>query len=387
MNQVRSRSSWLLIWAVLAILYVFTGRLCIAASALVANVSWLPFVPSALSLIASLYFGRNVWPGVFLGEFAIGLVTGEPLLATTIMSTGNALDAALAGWWFHDRLGRRIEFDRLKDVVQLLVSETLILQPLSAAMGMIGLASAGQLAAGQLWSTASAWYSANIFAQFVAAPAAIVWLRWRRPAETAAQYRELALLTALTLVVGALGAGRWATHSLPLPVTLIFILPLLVWASVRFVPSVAVSVGALLGLFAFDAVMAGAGPFRGVERGEQMVYLNVFMGVCLGSALFLAAAMAQQRNAEAEQARLIAELRAASSQVKRLEEFVTFCAWTGRVRWNGEWVSVEKFLHDRYNLSISHGISEEAMSAFLKTVGRTPEEGEGPPPTDPGAVS
>jgi integral membrane sensor domain MASE1 len=369
-----TRWSWLLLWTALAVAYLFTGRLCIAISALVANVSWVLFIPAGLSLTVSLLWGGRVWPGIFAGELLVGLTTNQPWGASFLMAAGNGLDAALAGWWFHDRLGRRVEFDRVRDVVQLLVAELFVLQPLSTAMGMIALSSAGNIPIGQLWPTASAWYAANIFAQFVAAPAVLVWLRWSRPAADRGAYVELGGLVALTLLIGAFGPGRWATHALPLPVTLIFVFPLLVWASVRFVPSVAVSVGTVLGLFAFDAVVAGAGPFRGGMAGEQVVYLNVFMGVCIGSALFLAAAMGQQRRFEAEQARLIAELKTAVDQVKRLEEFVTFCAWTGRVRWKDQWVSVETFLHERYNLNISHGISEEALTGFLRGLPPTADQ-------------
>lgn len=381
----RSVWSWLLGWSVLAAAYFATGRLCISVSALVANVSWMLYIPAALALIAALFWGARVAVGVFVGEFAMTLASGQPLHVGALMATGNGLDAALAGWWFRDRLGRRIEFDRLRDVVQLLVAELLVLQPLSAVFGIVALLTAGQVPAGQVWTTVSAWYAANVFAIFLAAPAAVVWLRWSRPAQTKAEWAELAALSALTLLVAAFGAGRWAIPGLPLPVTLIFVLPLLVWAAVRFVPSVAITVGMALGLFAFDAVLAGAGPLSGTAVGDRMFYLNVFMGVCIGTSLFLAAAVGEQRRFEAEQARLIAELKAKGDQVRRLEDFVTFCAWTGRVRWKDQWVSVEQFLHERYGLTISHGISEEGLAKLMKDVPREGQRGgkpESPRPDD-----
>jgi integral membrane sensor domain MASE1 len=379
MNR-RSTWGWLLIWGLLAVTYFVAGWFCIRMSALVAGVSWVLYIPAGLSLTASLLWGKNVWPGVFAGELAATLASGQPLGPSLIMAVGNSLDAALAGWWFHDRPGRRIAFDRLGDVVQLLAGELLVLQPLSAMLGMLALTSAGYLPPGQFWSTASAWFASNIFAQFVIAPAVLTWIRWPRPANTAKEWRELAVLAFLTVFLGAFGPGRWATHGWPLPVALFFAFPLLVWASIRFVPSVAVTTGTLLGLFAFDAVLAHAGPFQGTWTGAQMVYLNVFMGVCLGTALFLSAALAQQRHFEAEQARLIAELSASASQVERLEKFVTFCAWTGRVRWKDHWVSVETFLHECYNVNVSHGISEEALTALLKQLPTPPPDGSRLPP-------
>ena len=69
MNR-RSASRWLLIWGLLAVTYFAAGRFCIQMSAVVAGVSWVLYIPAGLSLTASLLWGRNVWPGVFIGELA-----------------------------------------------------------------------------------------------------------------------------------------------------------------------------------------------------------------------------------------------------------------------------------------------------------------------------
>ena len=45
---------------------------------------------------------------------------------------------------------------------------------------------------------------------------------------------------------------------------------------------------------------------------------------------------------------------------EELERFVAICAWTGRVRWNGEWVRIERYLHERFGVEVTHTISEEA---------------------------
>jgi hypothetical protein len=364
MREHDSRWAWLGLLAGIAVVYALTGLLCVSISAAVANVSWMLYIPAGLSTMAALMWGSRVWPAVLAGELAMGLATGQALSAASIMAVGNGLDAALTGWWFHDRLGRRVELDRVKDVVQLLAAQMLVLQPLCTLFGMSALVLTGGMPAHMLLPTAAAWYSANIYAQLIAGPTALAWLRWPRPAAKS-EYAELAALVLVTLAVGALGVGRWAIRPLPLPVTLILVFPILAWASSRFVPSVAATVGAALGLFAFDAALAGLGPFQGGTVQERMVSLNVFMSVSIGTGLFLAAASANERRFEAEQARLIEELRASAAQVSRLEEFVTFCAWTGQVRWKDEWVSVETFLSERYKLNVSHGISDEAMGRIL----------------------
>jgi hypothetical protein len=364
MREHNSRWAWLGLMAGIAAVYALTGLLCVSISAEVSDVSWMLYIPAGLSVMAALMWGSRVWPAIFIGELAMGLANGQPPATASIMALGNGLDAALTGWWFHDRLGRRIELDRVKEVVQLLAAQLLVLQPLCTFIGMSAIIATGGMPAHMLLPTATAWYSANLYAQLIAGPTAIAWLRWPRPA-AGSQYAELAALALVTLAFGALGVGRWALSPLSLPVALVLVFPILAWASIRFVPSVAATAGAALGLFAFDAALAGLGPFQGATVQERMVSLNVFMSVSIGTSLFLAAASANERRFEAEQTRLIEELRASAAQVSRLEEFVTFCAWTGRVRWKDEWVSVERFLSERYNLNISHGISEEAMGRIL----------------------
>jgi hypothetical protein len=250
-----------------------------------------------------------------------------------------------------------------------MAAELLVLQPICTAFGMAALLLTGNMPAHRLGATAGAWYSSDLYAQFLTAPTVMAWLRWPWPAARKHQYVELAALILATFVVAAIGPSRWAGHSISLPVTLILVFPLLGWAATRFVPTVALTAGMVLSLFAFDAAFAGMGAFEGVSVDDRMVALNVFMGVTIGTALFLAAAAANEHRLEAEQDSLIAKLKLASSQVSRLEDFVTFCAWSGRVRWRDEWVSVETFLSDRYNLNISHGISDDAMRRILEDAG------------------
>lgn len=42
-----------------------------------------------------------------------------------------------------------------------------------------------------------------------------------------------------------------------------------------------------------------------------------------------------------------------------LDRWVTVCAWTRRVHWQGRWVSFEEYLAQRFDLRCTHGICEE----------------------------
>lgn len=42
-------------------------------------------------------------------------------------------------------------------------------------------------------------------------------------------------------------------------------------------------------------------------------------------------------------------------------EYVIMCAWTRRLKWNEQWVSVEDYLWERFRMRVSHGISDDAI--------------------------
>jgi hypothetical protein len=69
--------------------------------------------------------------------------------------------------------------------------------------------------------------------------------------------------------------------------------------------------------------------------------------------------------ADALQRRFAAE----RARREELERVVAICAWTGRVRWNGEWVRIERFLSERFGIQVSHTISEEALERLAKEAG------------------
>jgi hypothetical protein len=49
-------------------------------------------------------------------------------------------------------------------------------------------------------------------------------------------------------------------------------------------------------------------------------------------------------------------------------EFVTLCAWTRTVRYEGEWISVESYLARRYGIVTSHGMSPAAQQMMKAEV-------------------
>lgn len=50
--------------------------------------------------------------------------------------------------------------------------------------------------------------------------------------------------------------------------------------------------------------------------------------------------------------------------------WITVCAWTRRVQWQGRWISFEEYLARRFNLRCTHGICDEAAEKMKSEAAR-----------------
>jgi PAS domain S-box-containing protein len=76
--------------------------------------------------------------------------------------------------------------------------------------------------------------------------------------------------------------------------------------------------------------------------------------------------ISKRKAAEAEQLRLMAELRSATARVRSLEGLLPVCAWCRKVRDDdGYWNDLEKYVVDRAGANLSHGICPDCAKRFV----------------------
>jgi CHASE3 domain sensor protein len=69
-------------------------------------------------------------------------------------------------------------------------------------------------------------------------------------------------------------------------------------------------------------------------------------------------------------------------RLEHLRQIVTVCAWTGQVKFEGEWIRLEDYLKRRFGVSVSHGLSKEAAAKMMQEIRQS-----NPPPNSPGPPS
>ncbi len=69
-------------------------------------------------------------------------------------------------------------------------------------------------------------------------------------------------------------------------------------------------------------------------------------------------------------------------RLEYLQRFVTVCAWTGQVQSGGKWINLDEYLKQRFGVSVSHGLSNEAAARMVQEMQQTrpPAPPKGPVP-------
>ncbi len=276
--------------------YVGTGRLGLAIPYIGSNIT-LVWLPTGIAVAALARWGWRYWPGIWLGAILVNLSIGSPWGTAASISIGNTL-GPLATLWVLQRLGFHRTFDRQQDVALFALAAALGML-LSASGGVVSLSLAGQIPegmAGRAWQT---WWMGDTVGVLLAGP---LLLTLSGESRQALHYRRtelmvwclLAVLAAWMTFVANPGQGH---RALPL---VFLLLPLVVWAALRFGVTGASLAALLLSAIATVGTASGHGPFflNDVHQGLMLLWAFMVSLVLIG--LLITALQAERDRAEAE---------------------------------------------------------------------------------------
>ncbi len=255
--------------------------------------SFLTFWPAGGFFVAALLLtDRRDWPALCLGAYVAtslqDALHGRNLLAGQFYIAGNCLEA-LAGAWLVRRYVGQPSMARLRDVFILFTLSAALSSSLCATVGVT--ANAFLLANGNFLTKWLLWWSSNLLGILVVAPLMLNLLTttWKPRPIQPARIIEAGLLTGLLALVAWIishCAISW-TH---LNITIV---PLVVWAALRFKP-LGASVFASLMAFAVVWVVAH-GPTNLLEATSDTIWpLQLFLSVVVLVGMVLAAVLAER---------------------------------------------------------------------------------------------
>jgi diguanylate cyclase (GGDEF)-like protein/putative nucleotidyltransferase with HDIG domain len=248
--------------------------------------------PTGVALALLLLRGPRMWPAIFIGEFASDLFNHSPALACLAFATGSTCEG-LVGYGLLRRVRFSPALDRVRDVFALLVLAGMVSTIVSATVATATLLVSNEIGTSSLWSTWHVWWLGDFTGDVIVAPLLLVLAsslpripRGWRLAETAAFVVVLAVLAAIA-------------HSVTLGIAYL-VLPVLIWAALRFSQLGAVIANAVLASVGVIAAASAGSELRRVSIVERVLFTQNFVIVGAITTLVLAAVIAERnRNAVA----------------------------------------------------------------------------------------
>jgi integral membrane sensor domain MASE1 len=265
--------------------------------------------PTGVAVVALLLGGLGLWPGIALGAFAVN-ATITDIGTTTLISAGNTLGPVVA-YLLLRWVGFRLELDRTRDVLALVVLGAFVGMAVSATIGSGALLVTGVIDGSLFWSTWSVWWTGDALGVLVFVPLVLAFRSLRLGDHPIRRWLEAAALLASTAAVMAMAT----TNDIRL---MYLVFPFLIWAALRF-QHVGTAPCALIAttLAARGAAMS-TGPFADLELLPRMVTLQAFNATAVVTALLLSAAIVERNAAREAIERTVAQLADVVSQYQPL---------------------------------------------------------------------
>jgi len=67
-------------------------------------------------------------------------------------------------------------------------------------------------------------------------------------------------------------------------------------------------------------------------------------------------------------------------RLEKLQEFVTVCAWTGQVKFQGQWLRLDEYLKKQFGIAVSHSLSQDAADKMMREIEELNRPENRPPP-------
>ena len=240
-----------------ALLYFLSAKLGLLLS-LLANTVTLFWPPSGIALAALLLFGVRLWPAVLLGAWLANQATG--FVIALEISIGNTLAAVLGCYLLRLFPGFNLSLISIRDIF-ILLCVAASASTLSALSGSLWLAANGVIPWPVYSTSALHWWMGDTLGIILFTPLLLAWVRHkplpRTPAIRREQVAYFSILIVLCLAVFS-DLGLWLLNMRVGPVVL---LPVIIWAALRFNMRLTMLGAALVFLFSIVGMVRGSGAF------------------------------------------------------------------------------------------------------------------------------
>jgi two-component system, cell cycle sensor histidine kinase and response regulator CckA len=277
---------------VLALVYFCAGSFGLSLARVHPSASAV-WPPSGIALAAILLWGYWLWPGVFLGAFAVNIAASGSVVATLGIASGNTLEAILGAGLVNYFANGLNAFDQTKSILKFILLAGILSTAVGATIGVSTLILTGLTSwdhAVTIWLT---WWLGDAVGNLIVASLLLLWLT-----QPLLRVKGLQLLeaTGLLLVLAFVGGILFLTK-IPSGLEYFALVPLL-WGALRFGRRGAVTVAFAMSAIALWGTLRNLGPFATSDPTHSLLLLQVFLGTLTVTSLVLASVVSERRRLE-----------------------------------------------------------------------------------------
>ncbi len=133
------------------------------------------FASEGFALAFILYFGKSVWPGIFVGQFILAFSNSIPIIPSLEIATINSLEALL-GLFLFQKFKLNINISTTRDFLGFVLLITFVLQPFSSFFSHIALLMHNTIIDKELFTSLFSWWFGNVMGQLLITPFVLLFL-------------------------------------------------------------------------------------------------------------------------------------------------------------------------------------------------------------------
>jgi signal transduction histidine kinase len=278
-----------------AVLYYVAARIGLRLGYVHGTVTAL-WPPVGVGIAALVIGGPRLWPAIVVGDLPVA-ASSTPWGTHLGQTIGNTLEVLVAAVLFVRLTGRRTDFERVWDVLVLVVCAALGTL-ISAVFGVVSLRLGHVITAGEFGSVFRTWWLGDFSGALVFAPLGLVWVTRRSWHISRQRLAEATILLATLLVLIEVPSQQDVPY---------VVFPTLIWAALRFGPTGAATAVAIASVLTVWNTAQGSGPFVRESITHSLLATQLFVAVAALTSLVLAAVTAERSASEGAQRQLAAE--------------------------------------------------------------------------------
>ena len=286
--------------------------------------------PTGIALAALLLFEYRIWPGIFIGAMALNM-TLTPIGPSLQIAVTNTL-GPLVGFWYLRRFAGENIFHTARAMAHFFLA-IIMASLITASGGAFALWLHGLVAADVVSHVLRKWFLGDLIGFLLIAP--IVESIRTEPASIRRLLSlEGALMLATLGLTGLVLFGPFPLFDLIEYPVVYFFLPPLIWGTLRFGSTVAVTLLLFVAIASIYGTIAGYGPFLRENPNNSLLLLQSLNGMLAVTILLMAAVFRERGLAQNELrahkehleelvSQRTSELEAANKQLTKLDHLKT----------------------------------------------------------------